>query len=490
MNLSFLVLCAGFALQNQEINLVSKDPVSNQANSYSLDPSISADGRFICYTSAASNLIFSDSNQLRDVFLFEYDRNQSRLISQGLAGRPASGASHSARISADGSTVVFVSEASNLVKGDRNKCADIFIHDLRRGLTERITPPGSEANGDSSQPCLSGSGRFIAFTSEASNWVSGDVNNCADVFLYDRLLKTTHCISVNSKSTPANGASHSPTIARDRTKVAFVTTAPDLGAYADLPQVVISSGWHYLPKPVSQTSMGLPAAGACSQPSLSADGKWLAFVSTATNLIPGDRNPQPSIYLCHTPSGQLQLPVVDGKGRDVSAPARSPVLSEDGRFLAFTTLSAKLTAKDKNGQPDVFRLDRSRSKIDWVSKVPLKFLSAQRLGHGPTVQMSVQPSMTADGSVVAFASSSPWLVPADQNQSRDIFYWAKPMALAVATPKPPARPPSGPKDTSLYPKLPNGVEITPAVARALAKYYNLPSFHYTPQPMAPPQFNN
>lgn len=487
MKLILAALCAASALQNQEISLVSKDPNALDANSFSSDPSISADGRLICFTSAASNLIPSDSNQKQDVYLYEHDRNQIRLISRGLNGRPAAGNSHSARISADGSTVVFVSDAGNLVANDQNHCADIFLHDLRSGNITRVAPPHGESNGASSQPCLSGSGRFVAFTSEASNWVKHDRNNSDDIFLYDMLLQTVDCLSINADSIPANGASHSPTIARDRSKVAFVSTAPELGAYADLPQIMLSSASQRQPQHVSTTSMGFPAAGACSQPSLSADGNWLAFLSTAANLLPGDRDSRPSIYLYHLQSGGLRLAVVDHKGRDLSAPARSPSLSADGRFVAFTTMSNRLNRADTNGQPDVYLTDRSNKNTLWVSQPPSHLASAIAGSAQTVIQMSSTPTMTADGAIIAFASSSPWLVSGDANQSRDIFLWASPTAFAVAQPPQPAPVPSGPgKTPSLYPKLPSGLEITPRVAEVLAEYYNIQAFDFTPAPVIPP----
>jgi len=210
MSLVFLTLCAATALQNQDFQLVSQGTHGFEANSFSLDPSISADGRFTCFTTAATNLILTDINYARDVFLYEYDRDQNRLISRGLNGLPASGNSHSAKISADGQTVVFVSEANNLVPWDRNQVADLFLYDVGQDKVERLTPLNGEANGASSQPCLSANGRYIAFTSEASNWVTGDQNQTSDVFVYDRVLQTTQCLSQNELGLSANGANRFP----------------------------------------------------------------------------------------------------------------------------------------------------------------------------------------------------------------------------------------------------------------------------------------
>jgi len=192
-------------------------------------------------------------------------------------------------------------------------------------------------------------------------------------------------------------------------------------------------------------------------------------------MVPGDLDTSPSIYLFHTPSAQLQLAVVDHNGRDVSAPAQSPTLSKDGRFVAFTTMSDRLNPADSNGQPDVYRADRSTGKVRWISRpTKLKF-AAQAAPERAIVQMCSSPAMSADGSIIAFASSSPWLVQGDQNRSRDIFLWTKPSALAVAKARPPAPPPERRKK-SPYPKLPNGVEITPRVALLLAEYYNFPYY--------------
>ncbi|NQU48067.1 MAG: hypothetical protein HQ519_05425, partial [Planctomycetes bacterium] len=245
-------------LSGQQFSLISQSPQQRPADAYSNAPSLSADGNVLSFTSLASNLHGADFNTYRDVFVYQQSTGNLELASAIPSGRAGNGPSHSSQISANGRYVVFVSEANNLVAGDNNQCADIFVRDLRSGRTKRIVPTigaeritptkdaeslhTREANGPSSQPCISIGGRFLAFTSLASNWVDNDQNQCSDVFIHDLWLEKTYCASINGDGIPAAGASHSPTLAAARPKLAFVSTAIELGAHPAVPQIFYSEG--------------------------------------------------------------------------------------------------------------------------------------------------------------------------------------------------------------------------------------------------------
>ena len=186
-----------------------------QANQTSIDPgrtpSISADGRYVAFASGANNLVSGDTNGQPDIFVHDTVTNTTRRVSVGIGGTQANGFSYSASISADGRYVAFASAANNLVSGDTNFSADIFVYDTVTNTTRRVSvgTGGTQANGFSfaSPPSISADGRYVAFESSSSNLVSGDTNGTSDIFVYDTVANTTRRVSVSSNGTQSNAAS-------------------------------------------------------------------------------------------------------------------------------------------------------------------------------------------------------------------------------------------------------------------------------------------
>ena len=168
---------------------VSVDSSGAQGNGPSGEPAISADGRFIAFSSQASNLVDGDTNASRDIFVHDRETGITQRVSVASDGTQANGSSGQPAISADGRFVAFFSFAANLVPGDTNGTGDVFLHEIQTGLTRRVSVStgGAQGNGFSSTPSISGDGRLIAFESSASNLVVGDNNNNTDGFVHDRL---------------------------------------------------------------------------------------------------------------------------------------------------------------------------------------------------------------------------------------------------------------------------------------------------------------
>ena len=141
-----------------------------------------------------------DTNGARDVFVRDLQTGETTRVSVSSSGAEANGDSFAPALSSDGRYVAFSSAASNLVDGDTNDANDIFIRDRQANTTTRVSVgfDGSQANGGSDQPSLSGDGRLVAFTSTASNIVNGDANNLRDAFVYDRQTGTAVNVSVDS----------------------------------------------------------------------------------------------------------------------------------------------------------------------------------------------------------------------------------------------------------------------------------------------------
>ncbi len=216
----------------QETTRMSVDTSGAQGNDDSYIPSISADGRYVAFHSIASNLVAGDTNDIWDVFVHDRLSGTTERVSVDSSGVQGNSQSSDASISADGRYVAFWSVASNLVAGDTNGYYDAFIHDRLSGMTERVSVDSSGAEGDagSNAASISADGRHVAFTSGASNLVAGDTNGADDVFVHNRLSGTTERVSVDSSGAEGNAGSNGPSISPDGRYVAFTSDASNLVA--------------------------------------------------------------------------------------------------------------------------------------------------------------------------------------------------------------------------------------------------------------------
>jgi Tol biopolymer transport system component len=218
-------------MQSDEITIVSVRSNGDMVNAFSHNPSISADGRYVAFDSDATDLVDDDTNGVDDIFVHDCQTGQTTRVS--LANNSAqAGNGHSKKpsISADGRYVSFHSEASNLVSGDTNGVTDIFVHDRQTGETFRVSTSteGTEGNDESAYSVISTDGRFVAFTSHATNLVSSDINNRQDVFLHDRLTGRTLLVSVSDDSLPGEDTSTRPSLSADGRFVVFDSEAGNL----------------------------------------------------------------------------------------------------------------------------------------------------------------------------------------------------------------------------------------------------------------------
>ena len=221
-----------WAAQQASTKRVSVDSLGAQGIGDSEGPSISAHGRFVAFYSSAANLVGSDTNGARDVFVRDRKTGKTTRVSVNSHGAQANGESFAAPISADGRFVAFLSSASNLVGGDTNGARDVFVRDRKAGKTRRVSVDshGAQGNGDSFIPSISADGRFVAFYSDAANLVAGDGNAAGDGFVRDRKAGRTKRVSVASHGTQGNDTSFPPSISADGRFVAFTSLANNLVA--------------------------------------------------------------------------------------------------------------------------------------------------------------------------------------------------------------------------------------------------------------------
>src|SRR2546429_2327180 len=222
----------------QAISLADSSlPVAAGGNSDSSDSVISSDGRFVLFLSSANNLVTNDDNgKFVDVFLRDRTNGVTTLVSVNQTGvGGGNGNSVSPAISTNGRYVVFESEASNLVANDTNGVSDVFLRDLQTGTTTLISvnSAGAGGNGASTSPLISPEGRYLAFVSAAGDLVANDTNNATDIFVRDLQNTTTTLVSVSRDgATSGNGASDSPAMTPDGRWIAFVSMATNLVAGA------------------------------------------------------------------------------------------------------------------------------------------------------------------------------------------------------------------------------------------------------------------
>ena len=282
---------------------VAVDNLGNQANGMSEHPSISADGRFVAFDSPASNLVVGDTNGAGDVFVHDRQTGTTTRASVGPGGIEANGESLNPMLSANGMLVAFHSTASNLVAGDINGTWDVFVHDLAGGANERVSVAtgGAEGNGWSWWPWISADGRFVGFTSQATNFAVGDTNNTRDVFLRDRQAGITTLISISFSGVPGNSGSQEVRLSSDGRFAAFMSGSTNLvlnGPTNVTGRIYVRDLWTGTTELVSLATAGMSSTTSSgAKPCISGDGRYVAFESMANDLVPGDTNGSLDVFL-------------------------------------------------------------------------------------------------------------------------------------------------------------------------------------------------
>jgi Tol biopolymer transport system component len=392
---------------------VASDGASTNGDSF--HPALSADGSTVAFASVATNLTGSGSAGVVNVFVRDRTGRtvQASDAPDGLAGDGDSG---SPVLSGDGGVVAFDSFATNLVSGDTNGASDVFVRERTTGRTSRVSvnSAGVEANADSFSPSISADGGVVAFASDASGLVTGDHNRSGDVFVHDRRTGQTSRVSVASDGAQGNGDSFSPAISANGRFVAFVSGATNLvrGDTNGATDVFVHDRKTRRTTRVSVAFDGRQLNGDAYSPSISGDGRIVAFVTAAGNAAPADDNGASDVFVHDRQTGSTLLVSADDQGRLSDRGSFAPSLSADGRGVAFVT-DAALVADDRNNTEDVFVFDLTAGVLRRVSVA-----SDGREGSRP----STGPSISGDAGAVAFESLADNLVAADSNLAQDVFW--------------------------------------------------------------------
>jgi putative cell wall-binding protein len=282
--------------------LVSKSLAGGNANRDALYPSISADGRLVAFDTYATNLITGDTNDHRDIYVHDRDTGNVECVSVSSAGVLADYGGLEPAFSANGRYVVFHSYATNLVPGDNNTWSDVFVYDRDLGVTERVslTSTGQQGDWDSGPAAISGDGRYVIFASMAENLVDDDDNEMQDMFVHDRVTHETERTSLSSAGEQANGPStNRPAISEDGRYAAFMSSATNLvpektEANYDIvlrDRETNETVW------ISVPTSGSGSTGDSSELAISANGSRVTFTGWGSNIVSGDTNGIGDVFL-------------------------------------------------------------------------------------------------------------------------------------------------------------------------------------------------
>jgi hypothetical protein len=401
--------------------LVSIDSTGTKsAAGTSRDPIVSADGRFVAFTSDAGDVVSTPVSRNGDVYLRDLQTSTTALVSVNRGGdRGGNGASNVLGMSSDGMTILFLSEATDLVSlSDSNDQKDIFARDMRTGVTQLVSinryGDGTPSS-DSFHGTISANGRYVAFANIANNVLPNDSNTSSDIFLRDLAAGRTILVSANPASQPSNRGAFRPSLSADGSMIAFDSISSDLtandanGNDSDIFLRNVSTNTTTL---VSLNLNGTTTSGDSFSPQISANGQFVTFVSPVANLVANDTNGVTDAFVRDLQAGRTILLNTSSTGQPGNGGSTDPRISANGRLAVFLSLATNFGYSDTNGQLDVFLKDIVSGALTLVSATPTGVA-----GNAA----AARPRISEDGRVVVFESAASNLVPGDSNARTDIF---------------------------------------------------------------------
>ncbi len=371
---------------------ISVSSAGAQGNGRSWWSEISDNGRFVVFSSQATNLVLTDTNTVQDIFLRDLVAKSTVRVSTSFTGTQANNFSIYGSVSGDGKLVAFSSLASNLVSGDTNGKQDIFVKNMETGALKRISVnnSGTQGNGDSNNPSISGDGNFVAFKSTASNLVDNDGNNW-DVFVYNLQTDTIECASVRyTDGRPSNSGSYMglsralSNLSFDGSVVAFISFSSNLvigDNNGKIDAFVRDLELDYTER-VSVSSTGVQGNQNSDEVTISSDGQMVAFASLASTLDSGDTNTVIDTYLHELSSGDTHLVSLSNEGELGDNSSSNAALSADGRYLVYHTGATNLLGGGVSSYGQVLLFDPLGIDLQIDSVTPVQVLEDEDLVYG------------------------------------------------------------------------------------------------------------
>jgi Tol biopolymer transport system component len=388
--------------------------------------SMSGNGRYVAFQSRATNLSNDDGDASIDIFVRDLQSDTIVLASRvsGAAGPAGDQDAEDPSISADGRFVAFVSNSDNLSGEDNDAYFDIFVRDLQTTVTSYVSratgPTGVSSNGDSSYPAISADGRYVAWASQAASLSPDDGEPFYDIFVRDLQSSRTVYVSraTGEMGSAGNADSIGPSVSADGRYVAFESLAANLSTEdTDLiNDVFVRDLQTNTTTLVSRASGGGGAGGDGHSfaPSISADGRYVAFASEANNLSGADDNAERNVFVRDLQTGVTTYVNQAGGGAAVGGDSSEPSISAGGRYVAFSSEANNLAADDNDNEENVFVRDLQASTITYVSR------AGGATGAGGDND-SGGPSISSDARFVAFTSAANNLSTEDNDTYANVF---------------------------------------------------------------------
>jgi Tol biopolymer transport system component len=384
-------------------------------------PAVSGDGRYVAFSSVASNLVPNDLNGRGDVFVKDMHTGAIERVSVSSLGAEGNGdsgefsAGERIVMTPDARYVAFSSAATNLVSGDTNNNADVFLRDRQAGTTIRIsvTSMGAQVAGDSRAPTISADGQRIAFSSSARGYDNRDTNDDVDIYVHDRTSGLTRLLSVAAGQAAVGAV---PAISADGHKVVFqsssglyVPVAPGPSP-APVNHIYLADVDTGSVSVVSVSATGALGNGTSTLPAINADGGIVAFDSYATNLVDGDSNGVADVFVRDTVASTTTRISLRADGTQAAGNSVSAGLDATGNRVVFQ--SRNLEGGSSSGA-DVYVRDRALGTTFLVSR-GLNGFAESRVGID-------RPLLTGNGRLAVYTSSATNVVPGDTNGAKDVF---------------------------------------------------------------------
>jgi hypothetical protein len=432
-------LTVGLTYSATAMELVSarRPNATSAPNLESRAPHIAANGQFVAFISLDSQLVNNDTNGQLDAFVRDLKTGTTELVSRGLNNAPANDMTYEVVVSGDGRYLAFTSFATNLVSdADTNAVSDIFLYDRQTQQTTLVSKAttGGTGNANSDKPSISDDGRFVAFLSNATDLIANDTNNGSDAFVFDRTTGELSLVTLTAAGQPIAGGSDQPQISGNGRFVVFHSSSSSVvpNDTNNNTDVFIHDRQTTQTSRVSVNANGAEANNFSVNASLSSDGRFVAYESDAINLIVGDTGQVISdtkqftdIFVVDRQTGAVERVSVTSTGDEPDAASNDAAISGDGRFVVFETNAALFGIISNPVFPTVARYDRQTKQTAFVAQTPFGLGS----NLNPTNPIDVlianaeatQPTINADGSLIAFASTARNLSLADTSSDRDVY---------------------------------------------------------------------
>jgi Tol biopolymer transport system component len=411
-----LILAAPAASAAPRTKLISQSSAGDQVAEESETPDVSATGRLIVFNTKGA-LLPADPNADDDVYVRSVSARKTKLASRGQGGVWGDAWSVRGAISDSGRYVVFSSNASNLIKGLTILGPQIYRRDIKTGRTLLASRGAAgPADGGCRQPQISATGRHVVFTCSATNLTGKDTHGKDQVYLRDMKLKRTYLIS-QAKGQAGDRYSGGPVVSADGRYVAFASVATNLTSKdtRGVEQVYLRDRKLKRTLLISRNRSGKAADGYSSDPAVSADGRVVVFASTAGNLIGAkDTNGEMDIYRREWKRNRTSRVSLDWKGRQLKGGvSHDPDISADGHVIVFTSLADDVVKGLGGPLAHVYRRDLRSGRVKLVDRNNRGTVANDDSGN---------PELSANGRYVVFDSGATNLAPGgDDNDMYDVF---------------------------------------------------------------------